>query len=272
MVRLGPVVDSILSAHSYPPAIKLVLAEALVLTSLLGGLLKRKGDQLTLQAQASGGAISLLVCDYRGGELRGYVKQAAALPQSIGVDSSLSSLFGTGYLAITFDIDGTEQRYQGIVPLEGATLSEAVESYFLSSEQIPTIVRTSIQADVRGCIAGGILVQHLAQGEEGRERLHLRVDHPQWGHVSAITSSIRQDELVDPATSLEALTWRLYNQEPEVRTDQVHQLTRGCRCSEAHFEEVLARFPSGDRKDMRDERGIIVVDCAFCSKEFAIQD
>jgi molecular chaperone Hsp33 len=39
-----------------------------------------------------------------------------------------------------------------------------------------------------------------------------------------------------------------------------------------HFEEVLARFPKQDRRDMRDENGIILVDCAFCSREFAIQD
>jgi len=47
---------------------------------------------------------------------------------------------------------------------------------------------------------------------------------------------------------------------------------RGCRCSIVHFEEVLARFPKEDRNDMRDENGIIRVDCAFCSREFLIED
>jgi molecular chaperone Hsp33 len=47
---------------------------------------------------------------------------------------------------------------------------------------------------------------------------------------------------------------------------------RGCRCSVVHFEEVLARFSKEDRKDMRDENGIIRVDCAFCSREFLIED
>ena len=49
-------------------------------------------------------------------------------------------------------------------------------------------------------------------------------------------------------------------------------LARGCRCSTVHLEEVLARFPKEARRDMRDENGIILVDCAFCSREFAIQD
>src|SRR6185436_2089226 len=70
--RLGPVLNRILTAHEYPPAIQRLLAEALVLTALMGGLLKREGSQLTVQAQAKGGVVDLMVCDYRDGELRGY--------------------------------------------------------------------------------------------------------------------------------------------------------------------------------------------------------
>jgi molecular chaperone Hsp33 len=57
-----------------------------------------------------------------------------------------------------------------------------------------------------------------------------------------------------------------------VRVQASVPLARGCRCSTIHFEEVLARFPKEDRRDMRDENGIILVDCAFCSREFPIQD
>jgi len=39
-----------------------------------------------------------------------------------------------------------------------------------------------------------------------------------------------------------------------------------------HFETVLSRFAKDDRRDMADESGVIVVDCAFCSRKFAIQD
>ena len=70
-LRLGPVLDRILAAHDYPLPVQQLLAEALVLTALMGGLLKREGSQLTLQAQAEGGAVDLKVCDYRNGELRG---------------------------------------------------------------------------------------------------------------------------------------------------------------------------------------------------------
>src|SRR5437773_2817501 len=74
IARLGPVIDSVFANHGYPPAIEKLLAEALTLTALLGSLLKEPEGQLTLQAQTEGGIIDLMVCDYLGGELRGYVR------------------------------------------------------------------------------------------------------------------------------------------------------------------------------------------------------
>ena len=272
IVRLGPVLDRILAAHAYPPPIQRLLAEALVLTALMGGLLKREGSQLTMQAQTTGGAVELLVCDYRDGELRGYVKHDTARLAGLGDHPSLPELFGKGHLAITFDLAATNQRYQGVVPLEGGSLSQAVEVYFGQSEQVPTLIRTAVAVEGARHAAGGILVQHLAEGEEGRERLHVRMDHPEWEHVSILGRSVQHDELVDVALPLEGLVWRLFHEEPEVRVQASVPLSRGCRCSIVHFEEVLARFPKEDRRDMRDENGIILVDCAFCSREFAIQD
>src|SRR3546814_3190866 len=71
-----PVLNSIVAAHSYPPVAEKLLAEALVLTVLLGSTLKDPESQLTLQAQTGGGPVELLVCDYRRGELRGYLRRS----------------------------------------------------------------------------------------------------------------------------------------------------------------------------------------------------
>ncbi len=270
--RLGPVLERILAAHNYPPPIRHLLAEALVLTALMGGLLKREGSQLTMQAQAADGVVELMVCDYRVGELRGYVQHDPARLAGLGADPSLAELFGGGHLAITFEPATANQRYQGVVPLAGDSLSESVDAYFAQSEQVPTLIRTALDVDGEDLVAGGLLVQHLAENDDGLERLHVRLDHPEWEHVAILAQSVRPDELVDPALPPEQLVWRLFHEEPEVRVQASVLLTRGCRCSTIHFEEVLARFPKEDRRDMRDENGIILVDCAFCSREFAIQD
>jgi molecular chaperone Hsp33 len=270
-VRLDGLLDTILSAHDYPPAITNLLAEALVMTTLLGALLKEDGSQLTMQAQSSDGIVSLLVCDYRDGELRGYAEFDRERLAQHGSNPSLVALFGAGHLAIIFDLPAGNERYQGIVPLEGASLAEACEHYFARSEQVPTLIRLGIRCGADGCVAGGLLVQHLAEGEEGRERLHVRMDHPEWEHVAVLAGSTRHQELVDRNLSLEALVWRLFHEEDEIRTERGRSLTRGCRCSVEHFEQVLARFPEDERAAMRAPDGSITVDCAFCSRAFPIQ-
>ncbi len=269
-VRLGPVLDTILSAHNYPAPIRQTLAEALVVTALLGGLLKDQDSQLTLQAQTQEGVIDLLVCDYRNGELRGYVRHDRARLDELGPAPSLYSLFGEGFLAITFDLAATGQRYQGVVPLEGNSLAEACETYFFQSEQVPTLIRVAVHNSPAGCVAGGLLLQHLAEGEEGRERLHVQLDHPEWAHVAILGGSVKPDELIDPALDLESVIWRLFHEEREIRVEQGTALERGCRCTVSYYRDVLSRFAPEARAEMRNEVGQIIVDCAFCSREFDI--
>jgi len=271
IARLATTLDTILAAHEYPAVIEKLLAEALTLTALLGALLKEPRGQLTLQAQTEGGVIDLLVCDYLGGELRGYVRHDAEKLAAVPAEPTLQDLFGKGYLAITFDQPLAKERYQGIVPLEGKNLGEAAQSYFAQSEQIPSLVR--LAAEKRGAhwFAGGLLLQHLPEGEEGRERLHTRLDHPDWPHVAILGGSVKAEELTDPALPLDDLVWRLFHEEEELRTLPPIPLSRGCRCDPDYVRSVIARFPADEREAMVGDNGLITVDCAFCSSSFAIQ-
>lgn len=270
IVRLDAVLDTILSAHAYPPTITRLLAEALALTTLAGSLLKDDGSQATVQAQTEDGPVRLLVCDFRGDELRGYVDFDADRIAELHDTPSLEDLFGEGYLALTFDLAAGGGRYQGIVPLEGDSLTAAVQGYFTQSEQVPTLIRLAIEPSATGCRAAAMLVQHLPEGEEGRERLHTRFDHPEWEHVATLAGSLTDHELLDNELSLDAIVWRLFHDEQKVRVFAGPPLVRGCRCSEAHYEQVIARFPPEDRDAMRNDAGEIVVDCAFCSSRFIL--
>ena len=268
--RIGSALDAILANHAYPPVIERILAEALVLTAVLGTLLKDAGGQMTLQAQTENGVIDLLVCDYLDGELRGYIRHDPERLAEAPAAPSLFALFGKGYLAITFDQPATDERYQGIVPLDGESLADAAQSYFSQSEQIPSIVRLAARRGADGWIAGGLLFQHLPEGEEGRDRLHTRLDHPEWAHVAALAGSIKADELTDPALPLDELVWRLFHDEEEVRTLEPVALSKGCRCDAEYVRSVIERFPVEDRAEMVGDDGMIRVDCAFCATSFPI--
>ncbi len=270
LVRIGPAIDAILANHAYPPVIEQLLAEALALAALLGSLLKDPGGQMTLQAQTESGIVDLLVCDYLGGALRGYVRHDPERLAEAGPNPNLFSLFGRGYLAITFDQPASDERYQGIVPLDGDSLAQAAESYFTQSEQIPSIVRLAARKSDAGWVAGGLLFQHLPEGEEGRDRLHARLDHPDWPHVAVLAGSVRDTELTDPDLPLDDLVWRLFHEEEEVRTLPPVPLARGCRCDPDYVRSVIARFPPDEQAAMVGDDGFIRVDCAFCATDFPI--
>nr|WP_236574991.1 MULTISPECIES: Hsp33 family molecular chaperone HslO [Sphingomonadaceae] len=271
ILRLGPVLDDVLAAHAYPPPVERLLASALVLAALLGSTLKDAGGQLTLQAHNEHGVVSLLVADYKGGEVRGYAKFDADRLAELGPDPTLFGLFGKGFLAITFDQAVTGERYQGIVPLDGDSLADAAEHYFFQSEQIPSIVRIATRHDAgQGCLAAGMLLQHLPEGEVGRERLHTRHDHPEWEHVKALAVTLSDKELTDEGLPLTDIVWRLFHEEEVVRVTEPVPLSKGCRCDLAHIRSVIGRFPAEERAHMADDQGVIGVDCAFCSRLFPV--
>ena len=221
--------------------------------------------------------VELLVCDYRDGELRGYIRHDPSRLDDLGPTPSLAALFGKGYLAITFDLATTGERYQGVVPLEGSSLAQACEAYFAQSEQVPTLIRVG-HAMVDGhMVAGGLLVQHMPPVGESQAKAEGGAPTPpaeagvDWEHISILSASVREGELADPALPLRDLLWRLFHEESEVRVLDEQALTRGCRCTADYYRSVLAKFPEGERAEMRNEDGIIAVDCAFCSKIFEIR-
>lgn len=266
VVRLDAALNAVLAAHDYPPPLATLLGEALVLTALLGATLRDDG-QLTLQAQAKGGPVDLMVCDYWAGAVRGYLRHDGS---GISDSGNLASLFGEGHLAITLDPAAGSERYQGIVPLEGASLAEAAEGYFFQSEQLPTLLRLAVRWDaMRGWVGGGLLVQHLARAEIGGERLSVADMHPDWSHVLALASTMTATELTDVSLSEEELLWRLFYDE-EVRVTLGAVPTRGCRCTLAHIAEVIGQFPADERTEMAGDDGRIKVDCAFCARVFLL--
>ncbi len=212
VVRVDATLNAILAAHPYPEPLIRLLAEALTLTALVGATMRQDDGQVTVQASAKGGVVDLLACDWRAGELRGYIKYDDQMSVSEGM--SLPELFGKGYLAITVDQVSSEERWQGIVPLEGHSLAGALEGWFSQSEQLPTLMRIGVAGSAAtGWLAGGLLMQHLARAEMGGERLDAGEQHPDWEHVAALAATTSAEELTDAELSAEQLLWRLFHEE-----------------------------------------------------------
>ena len=225
---------------------------------------------MTLQAQTESGAIDLLVCDYLGGELRGYVRHDRRAsrrrwPEPVAVCPVRQGLSGDHFRPAD-----DRRAIPGHRPARGRQPGQAAQSYFAQSEQIPSLVRLAAEKRDGRWFAGGLLFQHLPEGEEGRDRIHTQLDHPDWPHVAVLAGSVKAEELADPALPLDDLIWRLFHEEDEVRILEPLRLTRGCRCDPDYVRSVIARFPEDERQAMVGARRPDPVDCAFCSLSFPI--
>src|SRR5579875_430592 len=129
LVRLGPLLDRILTRHDYPAPVAAMLGEAIALAVSLSGALKYDGI-FTLQTKGDG-PVRLLVADVTAsGDVRGYAQfDAARLAQAAPTKAPVPTLLGAGYLAFTVDQGEDTERYQGLVELVGATLADCAHHY-----------------------------------------------------------------------------------------------------------------------------------------------
>jgi molecular chaperone Hsp33 len=282
IVRLGPVIDDILSRHSYAAPVSAVLAQSVALAALLGSTLKFEG-KFILQTKTDG-PVNMLVADFASPNgIRGVARHDAKRVADLGVAVSEAELLGEGYLGMTVDQGNDMERYQGIVPLGTGTLADAAHTYFQQSEQIPTRLKLAAgPLHARGdrqqhWRAGAILVQHLPR-EGGVSSVQFPSgDAPEgvddavqenddWVKARLLLDTAEDHELLDPTLSAEDLLYRLYH-EDGVTVYPPLALTRHCSCSSDTVTEMLRRFSNEDRTDMIKDGAIEVV-CEFCSTAY----
>ena len=268
VVRLGRSVNEILSKHNYPDHISKLMGETLAFTALIGSLMKYDGI-LTTQMKGDG-PFRVLVSDFFKsaknnmiGDIRGY----ASFEDNIIEGDSLEDMFGDkGYLAITIDQGKFMERYQGIVKLEGETLSHAAEEYFRSSEQLPTKVMISCDKDENGFWqAGAIMIQHYARNTESEYVRDEDETYDHWNTASVLLSSLKSEEMLDQNLSLQNLLVRLYH-ESGVRIFDHTIIKKGCRCSQEKIRTALASMDLEELTHIAED-GIINVTCDFCKTE-----
>jgi molecular chaperone Hsp33 len=275
IVHLTDLADRVIAAHDYPDSVSRVVGEALALAALLGASLKFDGV-MTLQTRGDG-PLRMVVADYSSpGSLRACAAFDRDAVEALGPVPAFEDLVGQGSLAITIDPGGDMDRYQGIVPLEGAGLADAATTYFERSEQIPTRIKLSVATlSVRGTAearphwrAGGILIQNLA-ALGGRDAPEPGRDTAEdWNRASMLFATTEPHELVDPQVEAERLLYRLFH-EDGVRVFDVQPMAFGCRCSADRVASVLMQYPESEVASLADDDGLIRAKCEFCSTVYA---
>lgn len=278
-VRLGAELDAILNAHDYPYPVAHLVAETVVLTMLLSSMLKYDGI-FTLQARGDG-AVHMLVADMTSaGDIRACASFDAerlevsrgalsALQTPEGSDNHLAQYLGQGHIAFTVDQVGGEDRYQGVVALEGASLVECVQHYFTQSEQIRTGIKIAVGLRNGHWRGAGVMVQSIPEEGGQTQGIHPgNLCEDAWRRAMILLGSCTEEELLDPALSTNALLFRLFH-EDGVRIYDPLPVRKKCRCNIERVQDVITSLPEDDRTYLIKDGAIEVV-CEFCSEIYRL--
>lgn len=240
----------IASSDDYPPRVRALLGEAAAASALFTGHAKVDG-RLSVQLR-SHGALRILFAECTSeGTLRGIARMAEGAGDIDGPDR----LGDDALLAITVENPGIGSReaarYQGLVPLDAPSLSEAFEAYFVRSEQLPTRILLAAGDDR----ATGVMLQKLP-ADAG--------DDDGWDRASALFSTLGAAELLDmPAATL---LHRLFHEEaPELVGGR--PLAFGCSCSRGRVEAMLVSLGREEAEAALIE-GTATVRCEFCGQAY----
>ena len=268
LVRLGALAEALLGRHRNAPSVTRLAGEALALAAGLSSALKYRGS-FSLQAKGDGPVPMLLSDCTQEGALRGYARAdedrlatlLAETPQP-----TAAQLLGAGYLAFTVDQGSDTERYQGIVSLEGESLSEMALHYFRTSEQLQYDVHLAAGQTPDGWRAAALILERVA-GEGGVDpALDQAAQDEAWRTATTLAATLTDAELLDDAIAPDELVWRLFGNEG-VEIDLPRALAYGCRCSRAKLAGILGSFPDADLDDMVVD-GNIVMTCEFCKYDF----
>jgi molecular chaperone Hsp33 len=262
-VRLGDAWLGLREHGDYPEPVRRLLGEATCAAVLLASTLKFEG-LLTLQMQGNG-AVRLLVAqctdDFR--------VRAVARFDAARVQDDFRALAGEGQVTVTIEAPRLASRYQGIVAIDGDSLSVSLEHYFATSEQLPTTVR--LATDDLG--ASGLLVQRIpvmgglgaAADDPEAEQARVLEAQQTWEAAREAVAGIEPDELLlRPAQELmqRALAGH------DLRLFDARDVRFQCRCSLERVSGMLRSLGEVETRDILAEQGLVTVTCEFCHRPY----
>jgi len=289
LTRLDKTLNDILSQHSYPPLVEALVAEATVITALIGQTINLKW-KLSLQIRGNG-PIKLIATDYfapsKNGEL-GTIRAFASFNEpnlDIGEKNPFEQL-GKGYFAVLIDQGPNTEPYQGITPLTGGSLHKCAETYFAQSEQLATrfaltIGKSQTKTKKISWQAAGLIIQKMPKKTErgvvkkegSTNQLLASADLLQgqesenWNRVNFHIDTVEELELMGPHISKIQLLNRLFHEE-NPRVFEAQSIKFGCTCSADKVRNTMSMYSSKDIETMTTADGDVTADCQFCGAHY----
>lgn len=251
-VKLNHTIEEATQHQALPQNIQIALGELMVASSLLASTLKLDGS-LTLQIQTNG-SLKLLIaeCNENLG-IRGTVKWNGPIESIAPID-----LIKEGHFIITLIQKNAKTPYQGIVPMEGNSISELLENYMLRSEQIQTKLWIHSQEN----IFHGLLIQKLPFNSSAEALDHDAITSA-WEDI--VMSADKSFKTIHPALEASKILQTIFSSET-IRLFDPSYPNFACSCSKKSVENMLRLIGKKECESIIEEQSSITIHCDFCNE------
>ncbi len=244
--------------HGTSKTMTAALGRVLTATSIMGSMLKDKGNIVTLQFRGDGPAgVVLCVSDYSG-NVRGYAQNPTIeLPPNSAGKLNVGGAIGRGTFYVSKDM-GTSEPYVGMCNIVSGEIAEDITEYFAVSEQIPTVCALGVRCDSDGqCTSAGGYILQLMPGAEEETISLLEKNITLIPSISQAVAMDKADEYVIK-TIFSRLEFEVFDEfDTEYR----------CTCNREGFAKALVSIGKDDLTDMINAGKEIEMTCQFCDNK-----
>ncbi len=253
-------VNDAIKYHKTTPTASAVLGRTLIAASMMGTMLKEKGNSLTLRFRGDGPAGAVLaVSDYYG-NVKGYIENPNVdIPKKSNGKLDVSGAVGHGFMAVSKDL-GMREPYISQSPIVSGEIAEDITSYYATSEQTPTLCALGVLIDTdytcKG--AGGVLIQLLPFADEAVVD-QIEKNAAFLASLSGLFAQGKTNEEI-LALAMQGVPCDLFD---EIEVDYL------CDCSRERTARALLAIGRDEVNSIIKEQGCVEVGCHFCDKKYS---
>lgn len=249
--------------HNTTKVATAALGRTLTATSMMGLMMKNKGDKITVIIKGGGPIGTILTSSNANGIVKGYVTNPDVEVENYasGKLNVAGAVGNQGTIRVIKDL-GLREPYNGEYKMVSGEIAEDLTYYFTVSEQTPSAVSLGVLTRADEVEeAGGFIVQMMP---DASEETVSTIERNLTG-IQSITQMLSQG-----LTPEDMMNIVLKDLEPSI-LDKI-EVGFECDCSKDRVAEVFAAIGKKELKSIIDEDRGAEVGCQFCESKYSFSE
>lgn len=249
--------------HNTTKVATAALGRTLTATSMMGLMMKNKGDKITVIIKGGGPIGTILTSSNANGIVKGYVTNPDVEVENYanGKLNVAGAVGNQGTIRVIKDL-GLREPYNGEYEMVSGEIAEDLTYYFTVSEQTPSAVSLGVLTRADEVEeAGGFIVQMMP---DASEETISTIERNLTG-IQSITQMLSQG-----LTPEDMMNIVLKDLEPSI-LDKI-EVGFECDCSKERVAEVFAAIGKQELKAIIDEDKGAEVGCQFCESKYSFSE